>query len=220
MEYDDFRDAVLELAGDGVRITKGSVALRLKVDPKSAGAMLDRMTRDGLLELDVDEKSGDIFYTRTRDKRATSESSGERALASLGKAVAGSELAAKVGTAMVMEKLGGGGPLAPEKRRRVGVGVLLGGLLPGIGLVYTAPWPVAIAASVVVIVGYKIITFIPFLSAFLLVPFLVVCALGSAVLGGLYTWQYNQTGKRTPLRDEPTSPREILARLGKKREKE
>lgn len=212
MEYDDFRDAVLDLAGGGVRITKGSVALRLKIDPRSAGSMLDRMTREGLLELDVDEQSGDIFYTT--GKRPSPP---KGALAELSKALDGEAIAAKVGTALVMEKLTGSSALAPDKRRKIGLGVLLGGLFPGLGLMYSAPWPVAIAASAVVILGYKIITFIPFLSAFLLVPFLAVCAIASAVLGGLYTYQYNQKGKRAPLGDEPASPAALLGRLTKKK---
>jgi hypothetical protein len=49
----------------------------------------------------------------------------------------------------------------------------------------------------------------------LLLPFVVVCAVVSAVLGGLYTWQYNRAGKRAPLGNEPLSPAQILKRLGK-----
>ena len=51
-----------------------------------------------------------------------------------------------VGTALVMGKVGaaglasagsaGGVPLPPEKRRKLGVGIVLGGLLPGFGLAY------------------------------------------------------------------------------------
>src|SRR5262249_57825594 len=50
VDYDDFQDAVVELAGSRTRITKGNVALRLKIDPAAAGAMLDRMAREGRLE--------------------------------------------------------------------------------------------------------------------------------------------------------------------------
>jgi hypothetical protein len=217
VDYDDFQDAVLDLAAGGTRLTKGAVALRLKIEPARAGAMLDRMTGDGRLELDVDERSGEIFYVVARRPNAPIQRADQGALAEIGKAIEGGALAAKVGAAVTMAKMGAsvGGPLAPDKQRKVALGVLLGGLLPGFGLVYSAPWPVAIAGSIVVFAGIKIIGLIPFFSTLLLVPFLVVCVLASAILGGLYTWQYNQTGKRTPLGDEG-SPQKMLKRLRKK----
>jgi hypothetical protein len=219
VEYDDFQAAVLDLAGEGARITKGNVALRLKVEPASASAMLDRMTRDGMLELDIDERSGEIFYEprqSTKPGRAPRTES-KSPLAEIGKALDGDALArAKLGlgAALAMGKASGAVALPPEKRRKIAVGMLLG-LLPGFGLFYTAPWPVAVGASLVVAVGYYVIGLIPILSSFLLIPFMTLCAIASAVLGGLYTWQYNQTGKRTPLGDEPISPKQLLKRLRK-----
>jgi hypothetical protein len=109
----------------------------------------------------------------------------------------------------------GGDALPEERRRKLLVGIVLGGLIPGFGLAYAAPWPVVVASSLLVVVGFKLIGLIPILSAFLLIPFVAVCAIASAVLGGLYTWQYNQHGKRTPLGDETASPRELLKRLRK-----
>lgn len=214
VEYDDFRSAVLELADGGTRITKGNVALRLEVDPTSTGAMLDRMTREGQLELDIDERSGEIFYEVRRRPgerpRASAESAPLR------------DLQGALGTALGMAKvvgaagmIGGGTALPPERRHSLALGVILGGLIPGIGLAYSAPWPVVAASSAVVLLGYKVLALIPVFSTLLLIPFLAVCALASAVLGGLYTWQYNQTGKRSPLGDEPLSPKQILKRLRK-----
>jgi hypothetical protein len=126
VEYDDFRDAVIELAGSGTRLTKGNVALRLKIEPATAGAMLDRMTREGRLELDIDERSGEIFYVEGRGSRAADEArSGhdggsasktprplgdtKSALAEIGKALDGDPLAkAKIGlgAALAMGKAG------------------------------------------------------------------------------------------------------------------
>jgi len=226
VDYDDFQGAVLELADGGTRLTKGSVALRLKVEPASAGVMLDRMTRDGQLELDIDERSGEIFYEPRRARRpagvpasrSTPATPASSALAEIEKALDTAALASKigVGAALVKARLGGDGiALPPEQQRKIGLGVVLGGLLPGLGLFYSAPLPVAIAASLVVLVGFKILAIIPFLSPLLLIPFLAVCAVASAVLGGLYTWQYNQKGKRSPLGDEPLSPKQLLKRLRK-----
>jgi len=217
VEYDDFQDAVISLAEGGTRLTKGNVALRLKIEPASAGAMLDRMTRDGRLELDIDERSGEIFYEiRRRDGAPVPAKAGgaRTALAEIGKALDGGSLATRVGAAMVMGKAASTGvALPPEKRRKISVGIVLGGLLPGFGLAYSAPWPVVVASSVVVALGIKIIGLIPLFSSFLLIPFVALCAIASGVLGGLYTWQYNQTGKRTPLGDE--SPKQLLKRLRK-----
>lgn len=201
VEYDEFQDAVVELARGGARVTKGNVALRLRIEPASAGAMLDRMARDGRLELDVDERTGEIFYeVRKKDGGAT-RAPGKAALAEIGEAWIAGKAAQ------------GGVALPPDKRKKLGVGILLGGLLPGFGLAYSAPWPVVVGFSVVVALGVKIIGLIPLLSAFLLIPFVACCAIASGVLGGLYAWQYNQTGKRTPLGDEPVSPRQIWKRL-------
>ncbi len=99
VDYDDFQDAVLALADGGTRLTKGSVALRLKIDPANAGAMLDRMTRDGRLELDIDERSGEIFYEPRRRPEASRERSAatpaQNALAEIEKALDGAALASK-----------------------------------------------------------------------------------------------------------------------------
>jgi hypothetical protein len=229
VEYDDFQGAVLELADGGTRLTKGSVALRLEVEPASAGAMLDRMTRDGKLELDIDERSGEIFYeVRHRPggrprafpdgSRGRTPKESKSALAGLRKAL-DAPMGSALGAALVMAKAtgatSGGMALPPERRRKLALGVVLGGLIPGLGLAYSAPWPVVVGSSVIVLVGYKVLAIIPIFSSLLLIPFLAVCAVASAVLGGLYTWQYNQTGKRSPLGDEPLSPKQLLKRLRK-----
>jgi hypothetical protein len=229
VEYDDFQGAVLELADGGARLTKGSVALRLKVEATSAGAMLDRMTRDGQLELDIDERSGEIFYEVRHHPgerpRAFPDSSRRRAPQESTSALGGlrkaldSPMRGALGTALVMARATGatrsGMALPPERRRKLALGVVLGGLIPGLGLAYSAPWPVVLASSAVVVVGYKVLAILPIFSSLLLIPFLAVCAVASAVLGGLYTWQYNQTGKRSPLGDEPLSPKKLLERIRK-----
>lgn len=215
MDYAAFQDAVIDLADDGTRLTKAAVAGRLSLDPARAGEMLDRMTRDGRLELDIDERSGEIFYTQSTRQKAPDRKAGSglSALRDLESAIDKGGLAAKVGTAMV---LGGEGKLPADRRRKLGLAVVLGGLFPGLGLAYAAPWPIVVAASVVVVVGTKVLSLIPLLSSFLVVPFLVVCALGSAILGGMYAWSYNQEGRRAPLGDEPVSPKALLKRLRKK----
>jgi hypothetical protein len=220
VDYAKFRDGVVELAGEGTRLTKTSVAARLRVEPAEAGALLDRMTRDGELELDIDERSGEIFYERRRRVAGAAppaplEGATSRALSDIGTAIdEGGAIAKKVGTAILLGTKGEG-PLAPARRRKVGVGVVLGGFFPGLGLAYSAPWPVVGVASLVVIVGWKILSLIPFFSGMLTASFFAICAIASAVLGGLYAWQYNQAGKRATLGDEPGAATRLLKRLGK-----
>jgi hypothetical protein len=211
VDYAAFQEAVIELADDGVRITKARVAERLSIEPARAGELLDRMARDNVLELDIDERTSEIFYTLS-SRRPPVKASGS-ALAKLDEAVGAIEkagLAAKVGGALL------GGDKGP-KRRKIATGVVLGTLLPGIGLAYAAPWPIVVGASIVVIAGAKIIALIPILSSFLLVPFLVVCAIASGALGGAYSWSFNQAGKRAPLGEEPTTPKDVVKRLTGKR---
>lgn len=203
---------MLELAGDGVRLTKAAVAERLSIAPSRAGAVLDRMTRDGRLELDVDERSGEIFHTPSKRAAPAKGSAGLAALRDLEATLEKGGLAAKVGAALVP----GDGAMQPARRRKLGTAIVVGGLLPGFGLAYAAPWPIVVAASIVVVVGAKVIAMIPIVSTFLLVPFLVVCAVASAILGGLYAHRYNEQGRRAPLGDEPVSPRQLLKRLRKK----
>ncbi|APR76103.1 Hypothetical protein A7982_01450 [Minicystis rosea] len=220
MDYAAFQDAVIEIAEDGTRLTKAAVAAHLAIEPARAGELLDRMCREGGLELDIDEQTGEIFYTPStrrppapsRASRPTSKKGGLATLRDLESALEKGGLAAKVGTAIV---LGSKEKLPPERRRKLALGMVLGGLFPGFGLAYAAPWPVVVVASAIVVVGVKVLSLIPFLSSFFLVPFLVVCALTSAVLGGMYAWTYNQEGKRAPLGDEPVSPRALLDRIRK-----
>lgn len=215
VDYAAFREAVLELADAGVRLTKGRVAERLSLEPARAGELLDRMTRDGALELDIDERSSEIFYTvSSRAPAAPAKKGGIEALRDLEGTLDRAALAAKVGSALVRGDEGAA-PLA--SRRKISVGVIVGGLFPGLGLAYSAPWPIVVGASVVVILGAKIISLIPIVSAFLLVPFLVVCAIASGLLGGAYAWSYNQAGKRAPLGDEPVTPKALMSRIKKKR---
>lgn len=216
VDYPAFQEAVLDLAEAGTRITKARVAEKLSLPSSQAGELLDRMARDGLLELDIDERSGEIFYERSsRARSAAAKGDALAALGNLAAAATRTGVAAKVGTAVALGEAGSA--LAPEQRRKLALGVILGGLLPGVGLAYSAPWPIVVASSAVVIVGVKVLSLIPLLSSFLVVPFLVVCAIASAVLGGAYTWRYNQAGKRAALGDEPVSPRQMLARLRKKK---
>lgn len=211
MEYGRFQVALVELADDGARLTPANIVARLRIEPAEVERHLDRMTRDGRLELDLDEDEGVIVY-RVRGLSPRGSSRTDTALSSLEEAAMGRLLPAQVGAALRFGKYfhKSGTPLPVSLRRSVPRGVVLGGIFPGIGLAYAAPWPVVAVATLVVIVGFKALAWISFLLA---VPFLLAVAVLSGVLGGLYTWQYNQMGRRAPLGDDPERPRQLPLRI-------
>jgi hypothetical protein len=204
VDYAKFSVAVIEIASEGTRLTTANVVSRLRIDPARAEKMLDQMARDGRLDLEVDESEGVVVYrvrgltTRVADvgwSRFPSRSPGlGSALRNLGVDPM------HVGTALAFGKpFRKSSPLPRSLQRSVPAGVALGGLLPGAGLAYAAPWASAAIATAVVIVGFELL---PLLLA---IPFLLCAMIVSAVLGGLYTWRYNQTGRRSPLSGEPGS---------------
>ena len=107
----------------------------------------------------------------------------------------------KIGSMLGLGEGRPGVPLPAAMQRKISVGAILGGVVPGLGLAYSAPWRVVAIGTVAVIVGWKVLAFF---SLMLAVPFLVVAAVTSAVLGGLYTWQYNNMGRRAALGEDPT----------------
>lgn len=203
MEYSRFQVAVINLASRGTRITVANVVAKLEVDPDEAELHLDRMQRGGRLEID-DEDDGVTVY-RVRGLSSEKKGSG---LASLREAAEDAALAARVGGALAGRDAGG--PLAPDKRRKLSLAVGLGAIFPGFGLVYAAPLSVSIAGVVAGAIAFKILSWLPF---FISGPAFLVLAAISGVLGGLYAWQYNQMGKRSPLGEEGRSLRRLASRL-------
>jgi hypothetical protein len=190
VDYAKFQVAVVEVAHAGVPLTVANVVARLRVEPEEAEKKLDRMAREGRLDLEVDEDEGVVVY-RVRGlspKSTTEKLEGLRAKVE-------SEAMQHVGTALAFGKpFAKGSALPASLRRSVPAGLVLGGLFPGIGLAYAAPWSVVLVATVAVIVGFKILSLV-----WLGIPFLMLSVIASAAAGAAYTWRYNQTGKRTPL---------------------
>src|ERR1700722_2582836 len=111
--------------------------------------MLDAMVRDGRLELDIDERSGEIFYeVRTAAQAARAKAAAPsgppavRAALESGRALVARVSQTAAVASAVDSSISGGELLAPEKRRKIMVGVLPGALLPGFGLACSAQWPV------------------------------------------------------------------------------
>ena len=203
MDYSRFQVAIIEIASEGTRLTTANVVSRLRIDPKKAEKMLDQMARDGRLDLEVDETEGVVVYSvRGLTPPPSRVDDGWSAPRSAGRSSAMAALAAfdpmHVGTALAFGKpFRSASPLPPSLRRSVPVAVVLGFMVPGLGLAYAAPWTVVALTTAVVIAGFKLLPLL------LGVPFLLCAMLASAILGGLYAHRYNQTGRRAPLAPEP-----------------
>lgn len=218
MDYAKFQIAVAELADEGTPVTVDNVVRRLRIDADEAEMHLGRMRRDDRLEIDEDATTERATAYRVRGLSPR----GKRAIAGAGASVSGAlksirDAAAESLVEQKIESMLGIGeqkpgiPLPPEKQRKIATGALIGGVLPGIGLAYSAPWKVTAIGTVAVLVGFKVLAFF---SLFFAIPFLVVAALASAALGGLYTWQYNQMGRRAALGEDPAM-RKMLKRIRK-----
>jgi hypothetical protein len=211
VEYGRFQVALVELADEGARLTPANIVARLRLEPAEVERHLDRMTRDGQLDLDLDEDEGVVVY-RVRGLSPRGGSRADTALASLEEAAVGRLSPSHLGAALRFKNYfrKGGAPLPASLQRSVARGVVLGGIFPGIGLAYAAPWPVVAVATLAVVGGFKVLAWISLLLA---MPFLLAAAVISGVLGGLYTWQYNQMGRRAPLDVDPARPGQLPSRF-------
>lgn len=72
---------------------------------------------------------------------------------------------------------------------------VLGLLLPGLGLLYAAPWLVAAGGTLAVFVIWKLFAWIPLLGTVVV----ALLALGSGTLNMLYARAYNRLGERPKL---------------------
>ena len=82
-----------------------------------------------------------------------------------------------------------------KNQKNVVLAFVLGLVLPGLGLLYAAPWAVAGLATLAVVVIYKLLGWIPILGS----AIMGVTALCSAALGVLYARVYNREGKRAEI---------------------
>ena len=78
--------------------------------------------------------------------------------------------------------------MSHRHHKSLALAFILGLVFPGLGLFYSAPWPVALLCSVVALLTIKLLGWIPLLGA--LVVGLV--GLGSALMGALYTQAHNE----------------------------
>lgn len=196
MNYDDFQVAVIELASAGTRLTLANVVAELRIAPRRAEPWLDQMARDGRLDVIVDELDGAVVYrVRGLSPRARKRSDGTTV------AGLGALDLVRVGQSLGLARR----PRAGLGGRDVRVGAVLGGLFPGFGLIYAAPWPVVLLGTLVVWLGFKVLAAVSLF--FFAIPFLVAAAAVSAVLGALYAHRFNQEGRRARLLANDDEPR-------------
>jgi len=174
MNYDRFELSVIELASRGIRLTVANVTASLHVEPSRAEEWLDRMAQEGRLDVEIDEDVGLIFY-RVRGLSPPS-------------------------TALVHGWQPQGRAIEqPKGPKSAAVGAVLGLVLPGVGLLYAAPWTAAAIGTVGTIVLVKMFAALPLIGWLLSSIVLGLCAIGSGLAGMLYTHEYNRQGGRRHL---------------------
>lgn len=169
MKFERFELAVIDLASRGVRLTVPNVAAALRVEPGVAEQWLDRMAYEGRLDVEVEESEGFVFY-RVR-----------------GLSPMPTHLVHRPPMPMVL------------KEKSIAIGMLLGLVLPGLGLLYAAPLSAVIIACITSFALVKMLAVLPLIGPLLSSVALGISALVSALLGALYVKQYNRFGKRTHL---------------------
>ncbi|MDI1475857.1 helix-turn-helix domain-containing protein [Polyangium sp. y55x31] len=181
MSYESFQIDVIELGSRGVPLTVANVVAHLRVPPARVQRALDRMAREGLLDLEVDENEGFVVYR-------------VRGLSTIARRARPRETRPTRAACSTPATYARHSPLTVE-RKSVTVAVVLGALVPGIGLAYAAPLRVVLAASLLVLVFGKVLV-----ATFIFAPLFWVFAIGvSALFGGLYAVRYNQEGHRARL---------------------
>jgi hypothetical protein len=173
VDYVAFQVAVIDLASKGVTLTVANVVAHLHVDPDRVEKLLDQMARDRRVDLEVDEAQGTISY-RVRGLSTTT-----------GRLLPDTHIAT-----WQMPKRG-----HLRRHKSIMLAVALGGLFPGLGLVYAAPLRAVLLMSFVVLVMGNIFGAHEILGP---VYWFAVSA-SSAFFGGVYAARFNQEGQRAQL---------------------
>ena len=172
MTYEQFELAVIQLSRQGVRLTLANVCAGLGLEFAKAEAWLDRMAQEGRLDVELDENEGLVFY-RVRGLSPMPASMQIRPPQPVS--------------------------VSARKHKSAVAAVVFGLLVPGAGLLYAAPWSAALAGGLLTLTLVKMVGALPLVGGILSSVVLGLCALTSALLGVLYTKQYNRHGRRVHL---------------------
>lgn len=194
MKRDEFNDYVRGVVRAGGSIEVKGVAAKLDVPKDDAKRWLEALYESGELELDLD--TNDNFVYRKGKKVGAEKSAGEKLSAAL--APLGTEAMTNAAKETAKKALLGDDSDDPTKKKMLW-GLGLGFFLPGLGLFYSAPWVTAVLATLVVGVVVGILSYLPIIGGMLTYILVGAFMLISGILGAIYTYQYNKTGKRTRL---------------------
>lgn len=173
MDHVEFQIAVIDLAASGVPLTVANVVAHLRIDPDRAEKMLDRMARDGRVDVDVDEALCTVVY-RVRGLSTVTK----RPLTHVDLHAWRMQPAHRVASP-----------------KSVTLAVLLAALFPGLGLAYAAPLRAVLIWSIVMLFSGKLVG-----GNLMLGPlFWTLSVIVSALFGGLYAVRFNQEGHRAGL---------------------
>lgn len=180
MTFEEFELGIIDLASRRVRLTVANVAMHMRMAPSKVEEMMDKMAREGRLDVELDEERGVIFYV----VRGLTPPPQDIVLRPAPPRTPPPSHPAVH---------------APRGNKSVALGALFGLLAPGIGLLYAAPMKATVVVTIATIIGVKMIAAVPLIGWLLSSVALGIAALASAVLGAMYVRKFNQTGQRTHL---------------------
>lgn len=190
---EEFERIVRAMRAEGVPLTMPNLMLRTE---------LPRATIERWLEEVEDARRADARSWSSKPGDAPDKPLDERLRSTVD--ALKREAVKAVATAAVKEKLGLDDPprvhgalQRADKDLRWGAGLgLVGGPL---GLFYSAPLPVAAAASAGYVAAILLLRLIPIFGGMAVAYLVPLVHLGCAVAGAAYTWRFNRTGRRSAL---------------------
>ena len=208
MTQEHLLHAVVDLSRSGGRITVLRVAQASQQPAEQVEAGLDALAREGKLDLELDEDSGELFYVPVVEPSPTSTASPQgaarrpqptplwvtRALQPSPSQPSASQSSAR----SWVSPRSRGRHLVKHRRKSVAIAALLG-LIPGVGLFYAAPLGSAIAWTVLMWVGLELLAAVPLFGAGLAGLAWPALVIASAILGAKYASRFNEMGRRARL---------------------
>ena len=191
---EEFRKIVRKMQDDGVALSMANLMVRTELPRATIEDWLDDLQRGASFA------KPDRPAASESEKAAAREREAPKSIVDRAKS-----LKAEVVGDLVKQQLGLGTTKGKGTKRELKVGGVLGLALPPVGLVYAAPWPAAIAGSVLYAVLFALAMIFPFIGIpYVLIPMHLVGGLA----GAAYAWRYNRAGKRTPLLPKKTDDKD------------
>lgn len=184
----DFEIALVNLAKEGTQLTVANVMAHLSVTSLQAEHWLEALTQRGRLARREDEELGATYTVRglTVPPSARLEQH-LKPLQTL--------LLRSLNVDPRVPVL-----IPPERQKSVPVGVVIGAIVPGVGLFYAAPLSTALLVTILGYIAIGISDSAPMIGNALGTLGWIAFAVLSGTLGGAFTWHYNRNGRRMPFK--------------------